>query len=169
MNEKNSFSVGYRTVVTSLDALKFAWISHAGRKIGGPPITNQQWADCIEWLCRLARVSDSMAQLVNSIGLPPLYQTKGEVAAKIYRSAYVAMQEPYTDVIGRSMPDASGRPSSYRRDWTLREKILVIAYLKRATSSINCTAPGYGWALEELAKEEGVILPNWSVEQGGQQ
>lgn len=152
----------YRATVETLDALRFAWMSHASRRPGGPPINRRGWADCVEWLSKLARESDALAQVVRAIGLPPLYQTAGEAAAYIYRQAFETMTKPYDDVIGRSGPDA-GRPSSHRRDWTLAEKILVLAYLSRATFAWSATAPGYGWAITELAQEERVRIPAWAT------
>lgn len=150
----------YRATVESGAALFYAWRSHAGRRLGGPPVGREAWASCIEWLGRLARQSDAMAQLVQSIGLPPLYQTAGEAAAAVYRGAHSAMQQPYDDVVGRSGPEP-GRHRDHVRDWTLRERITALAYLKRATHGFDCTAPGYGWALEALAREQGVVLPEW--------
>lgn len=150
----------YRETVASGDALRFAWQSHASRKIGGPPCRREAWADCLSWLAKLAHISDALAQVVRSIGLPPLYQTDGEAAAAIYREAFAVMAQPYDDVIGRAGPEP-GRHSDHLRPWTLRERILVLAYLNRATHGFNCTAPGYGWGLTDLAKEEGVSLPDW--------
>lgn len=144
-------------------AFAFAWRSHASRRVGGPPITSRSWAECLMWLARLAACGDSYAQLVRAIGAPPLYGTDGEAAAAVWAAAHAALQRPYDDVIGRSGPDGGGRPSSYVRDWSLVERIVVLAHLKRATHAWSATAPGYGWALEQLAADEGVVLPSWGV------
>lgn len=160
MSDRAAAYERFKSNLDDLSCLSFAWRSHHGRPLGGPPVGRRDWAECLEWLARMARHSDALAQVARAIGMPPLYQTTGEVAAHVYREALTCMSRPYDDVIGRSGPEP-GRPSQHVRDWTRQEKILVLAYLRRATHCLDACASGYGWALEQLAEEERVLLPSW--------
>ena len=161
MTEKERSALDqYREAVASGEALHNAWRSHASRRPGGPPVTREAWSSCLEWLAKLARRSDAFAQVVAHIGLPPLYQTDGEAAAHVYREAFDALRVPYDDVVRRAGPEP-GRYSDCLREWTLAERILILAFLQRATHRLDCTAWGYGWGIEALAREEHVALPPW--------
>lgn len=106
---------------------------------------------------------------MSAIGLPPLYQTDGETSAYVWGKVHSALQQPYDDVVGRTAPDAHGRPSSYRRTWTLAERLTIYAYITRALHPFATCARGYGWGLEALARErcaarmEGVAMTATAV------
>jgi hypothetical protein len=154
--------VRFERAIQTSEAFRIAWQSHAGRRASYGPVPSELWAHAIETLARFARHSDVYAQLVRSVlSQLPLYQSKEELCAALWRSAFEALKQDYDDVVGRAAPDA-GRPSSYQRDWTMKERIEFYAACQRACGPMAGTAPGYGWALVELAKKHcNYLLPEW--------
>lgn len=152
----------YSERLRSREAFRCAWRSHAGRRVGGPPVARESWAHAVQTMAAMAYRSDALAQVARHVlsGGLPLYQTGGELCAAIWRGAFEALGQPYHDVILRASPEP-GRPSDQKRDWTLRELVLVYAYCQIACAPESATAPGYGWALEEAATAAGVTLPPW--------
>lgn len=159
MSDDTSVRESFRESILSGRAFLNHWRSHQSRPLDGPPIHHRGWAEALTWLAKLATISDASAAFVRAIGMPPLYQTDGEAAAYLFRQAHTCLAAGYDDVVGRASPEG-GRRRDYRRDYTLAERILFLAYLKRATAPFDSCAPGYG-ALAEVAEAEGVVLPQW--------
>ena len=119
------------------------------------PIGHATWAHAVATLARMAAQSQPLASIAQSVVIAvPLYGTPPQVAAAIFDAGHGALAAGYHDVIAATGPEA-GRPSLYRRSFTLRERIEVAYWLQEATAPCLDTVPTIGWVLPILASEVG--------------
>ncbi len=134
-------------------------MSHRSRPLGGACVAREKWAHAIQTLGRMAVTSDAFAQLAATIGLPPLYQTDGELCAAIYERAHSVLAQPYDNVVRRSGPE-QGRLSCCTRDWTLAERLQLAAWLAEATAPSAASVPTIGWVLPLIAEDAVALMPH---------
>ena len=119
-----------------------------------PPMTHRQYADVMGAVARMAGESNVLAQIAHQIRIN-LYGTKANAAAAIYDAAGRALSDGYDDVIGRSAPDAGNhRLSSFERDFTLRERVVVAYHLAAIAKPVD--NGGIGWVLDAIGRSLGV-------------
>ena len=124
-----------------------------------PPSTNGQYAHAIRTLGRMAAWSDPLAQLAAGIVRNvPLYQSAPELVAAIYDAAFAYLLPDYDDVIGRTGPEA-GRPSQYRRPFSLAERVQVAYFLAEATAPCADHVPTVGWCIQAIVRDERINVP----------
>lgn len=80
--------------------------------------------------------------------------TEAQAHAAVFSALGEALRGEYVDVVGLSGPEA-GRRSSHTHGFTLYTKILAFAW-----AQVIIGETGYGWALADLAKREGILLPH---------
>lgn len=150
----------YRDDLLSGRTLALAANSHRGRYGYKPPVGHRQWAHTIETLGRMARESDSLAQIASHIvGRLNLYGNDAQLCASVYSAAYEAVHKGYTDVVGRSGPEA-GRASQYERPYRLGELALLACWLELATKGATSSVPGIGWCLSIVLETSHVYVPH---------
>lgn len=118
----------------------------------------EHWAHAVTVMGKMAGLGKAYAQVAKHIiHAMPLYQTRHELRATMYRAAAEALGKQFSDVWSRSTPE----PVEGTRPFTLREVITIAAYLNEATAPIQFSVPGLGWVITGLARREGVTLPKF--------
>lgn len=143
----------YAEKVERLAVFATAAAGHNSRFGYQPVMHNSRYALMLGRVARMAEQGDRMAflasQVVRSINL---YGTEAQANAAVYTAFGEALRGQYVDIVRLSGPEA-GRQSDHRHGFSLANKILAFAWAKVITGD------GFGWALTDLAKREGILLP----------
>lgn len=133
--------------------------SHRGEIGYRPPVNRDAVAHALAVMSRMLRESDALAPVALAvIRATPLYGTPGQVGAAIYSAAMQAMATEYRDTIGQASPEPN-RESDARRDYTLGERLTVLAWLQWATAKVANGVPAYGWTLARAIAENNLRVP----------
>lgn len=145
----------YAAKIDSLAVFATAAAGHNSRFGYQPVMHHSEYAKMIERIGRMAAQGDRMAFLASRI-LPRinLYGTQAQARAAVFTALGEALRGEYTDVVGASGPEA-GRPSDHRSGFNLYTKVAAFAW-----AQVIIGETGYGWALEAVAKEQGILLPH---------
>jgi len=155
----------YRNDLLSGRTLVLAAQSHRSRYGYMPPVGHRQWAHTIQVLGQMARESDALAQIASHIvGRLNLYGDEAQLCASVYSAAYEAVHKGYTDVVGRSGPEA-GRWSQYERAYRLSELAQLACWLTLACKGATSSVDGIGWCLAIVLDTIHTRVPR-TVEEG---
>lgn len=144
----------YAVKIDSLAVFATAAAGHNSRFGYQPVLNSRKYAEMIGKIARMAAQGDRMAFLASQI-LPRinLYGTEAQAHAAVFTALGEALRGEFVDVVGLSGPEA-GRRSDHTDGFTLYTKILAFAWGQVIIGELH-----YGWALADLAKREGVLLP----------
>lgn len=144
----------YAARVDSTAVFATAAAGHGSRFGYQPVLNSRKYAEMIGKIARMAAQGDEMAFLASQI-LPRinLYGTEAQAHAAVFAALGEALRGEYVDVVGLSGPEA-GRRSSHTHTFSLYTKIAAFAWAQVIVGELH-----YGWALTDLAKREGVLLP----------
>lgn len=145
--------------VALLSGVYFDNIARSEGSVRGyqPPANRQYYSHIIATLGQMACESDLLAQVASRlVGKLNLYSTNHELKARLFSEAATIVRGQYDDVIGRTGPEPI-RYSDAHREFTLRERIIIAAWLEKAAPSTS-SVPGLGWAITYLAQEMGIYL-----------
>lgn len=133
--------------------------SHRSRIGYMPPVSPRQYGLVIEKLGLMAQTGDKMAFLASQI-IPKinLYGDRKQICVSVYTAMFSVFSSEFYDVVRATGPEA-GRPSSHTHAWTLSNKILALGWANMILAGLTDSSSGHGWALSDLAKREGVLLP----------
>lgn len=135
--------------------------SHYSRSGYMPAITPAQYGAMIERIGRMAQTGDRMAFLASKIvSRINLYGDRAQACISVFSALEVEFQSPFYDVVRHTGPEA-GRKSDHTHTWSLSTKLVAYAWAQVITQDLAGSVPGYGWALVELARFEGVTLPRF--------
>jgi hypothetical protein len=155
----------YRDDILSGRTLALAAASHRSRYGYKPPVGHRQWAHTIQTLGQMARESDALAQIASHIvGRLNLYGDEAQLCASVYSAAYEAVSKGYTDVVGRSGPEA-GRWSQYERPYHLSELAKLACWLILACKGADGGGACIGWCLAIVLDTIHTPVPR-TVEEG---
>jgi len=137
-----------------------------GSRFGYHPIlTRRAWADSLRVLADMAAQSDPLAQVAAFIvGRVNLYGDEVQAAQKVWAKAEEALAAGYEDVVLGASPEP-GRYSDRRRDYTLRERVVIECWLSKATAPFERGA-GIGWCTAALVRDLGINpweVPTWET------
>lgn len=145
----------YRERLLTGKAFALAEMSHRTRYGYQPPVNHRDWSRCMKLVADFASMGEQYAQIARSIfGRVNLYGTPSQCSASVYSAAGEALRAGYTDYVGLAGPEP-GRRSDRQRDFTLRERVVLMFWLTDMVQPWSGTAPGYGWCLTALADELG--------------
>lgn len=120
-----------------------------------PPIGRRDWAHAMREVAAMANESGALAQVAANIRVN-LYGTASQAQAAVWDGIAEAVGRGYDDVIGRSGPEG-GRFAP--RDFTLAERLQLVAWGEAIAAPFAGHVPGVGWAVQAIAEREGVRLP----------
>jgi hypothetical protein len=151
--EHTTALAAYAAKVESTAVFATAAAGHNSRFGYQPVLNSREYAAMIQNIGRMASYGDRMAFLASQI-LPRinLYGTQAQAHAAVFTALGEALRGEYVDVVGLSGPEA-GRRSDRTHGWTLADKIVAFAWAKIITNDT------LGWAISDLAKREGILLP----------
>ena len=130
----------------------------ADRMSYNPPMRAESYGKTLAVIGTWVGSSDRRAAVARKI-VPsiPLYGSEHQMLAAIAEAIGETLRTPYTDVIGRSGPEA-GRPSDHIHAWTDHDRIgLEVLYAEIGIAVSGTTYGNVGWVLQHILTEEGFL------------
>ena len=146
-----------RKELASGETFSLVAASHRSRYGYQPPTSRWQLSHFLTVIGHMSAESDAMLMLASHVlsqGFS-LALTPGQNCARAYDAAFMVLSEGFFDSVRAGSPDP-GRRSDLQREFTIGERVRLLAWLSEACARMDTCASGVGWCVEIIAKELGV-------------